>query len=64
MKKRDVMSTEERLIWLSEILRSEEGAVSDKFKALDMINKMTGDYGGRSEAEASQTVEIDIRLVD
>ena len=43
-EKSTIMTAQERLEWLSEIIRSDEETTNDKLKASDQMNKMQGDY--------------------
>lgn len=43
-EKSTIMTAQERLEWLSDIIRSDEETTSDKLKASDQMNKMQGDY--------------------
>lgn len=58
LKKKAIMTAEERMEWLTKIIKGEEKettyyegeekkrepCLSDKMKALDLLNKMTGEY--------------------
>lgn len=41
---KSIMTAQERLIWLSEIIRSEEESTDTKLKASDQMNKMQAAY--------------------
>lgn len=42
--KPSIMSAQERLEWLSQLIKSENESTSDKLKAADIMNKMQGEY--------------------
>ena len=44
LAKPSIMSAQERLEWLTQLIKSEEETTSDKLKATDIMNKMTGEY--------------------
>lgn len=46
-----IMSAQERLEWLSGLIKSEEETTADKLKASDQMNKMQGVYITRVEGE-------------
>ena len=41
--KEKIMSAQERLIWLTELIQSENETTGDKLRASDQMNKMQGD---------------------
>lgn len=53
LTKETIMSAQERLEWLTELICSEEESTGDKLKALDIMNKMTGEYTQRVVADIS-----------
>ena len=59
-----VMSARERMEWLSELIRSENETTTDKLKAVDLINKMSGEYVQKVEADVKQAYTIHIDLID
>jgi len=44
LAKPSIMSAQERLEWLTELINSEEESTTDKLKAADIMNKMQGEY--------------------
>lgn len=48
-----IMSAQERLEWLTELIQSDEEGTGDKLKAIDLMNKMTGEYVQRVVADVS-----------
>lgn len=74
-----IMTAKERMIWLSNVVKGEikhtsygsngeayenEAYISDKLKAVDTLNKMSGEYITRVEAEVDNNVTINISLED
>lgn len=58
-----IMSAQERLKWLSELISSDED-VNAKLKAIDIMNKMSGEYVQKVEADVKNEVVINIELSD
>ena len=59
-----IMSAQERLEWLTGLIRSENESTSDKLKAADIMNKMQGEYVQKVEAKVDSEVTINVELVD
>ena len=59
-----IMSAQERLEWLTELVNSEEETTADKLKACEIMNKMTGEYVQKVVADVDTTYSINIDLVD
>ncbi len=59
-----VMSAQKRLEWLTELVMSEEESTPDKLKAVDIMNKMQGEYVQKVQAEVTNAVNISIELSD
>ena len=64
LAKPSIMSAQERLEWLTEVIKSEEESTSDKLRAADIMNKMQGEYVQKVEAEVKNAVSICIELSD
>lgn len=58
-----IMTAQERLKWLTELINSEEDTAA-KLKAIDIMNKMQGEYVQKVEANVTNEVNINIELVD
>ena len=67
------------MVWLSDVVRGKvkhisyggngeeyenEAYISDKIKAVDTLNKMSGEYITKVEADVSSEVNINIELSD
>ena len=74
-----IMSAKERMIWLSDVVKGKikhtsydsngeayenEAYISDKLKAVDTLNKMSGEYITKVEADVNTDVNINIELSD
>lgn len=60
----NIMTAQKRLEWLTELVYNEESCVSDKLKAIDIMNKMQGEYVQKVQAEVTNAVNISIELSD
>lgn len=69
-----IMSAKERMIWLSNVIKNKEleedndgfkpADLNTKIKALDTLNKMSGEYITKVEADVNSDVNINIELSD
>lgn len=59
-----IMSAQKRLEWLTGIIQSQEETTGDKLRAVDIMNKMQGEYVQKVEAEVKAETTINIELVD
>ena len=59
-----IMSAQERLEWLTQLIQSENETTSDKLRATDIMNKMQGEYVQKVETEIKNAVNINIELSD
>ena len=59
-----IMTAQERLEWLTKLIKSDEEPTNDKLKAIDIMNKMQGEYVQKVEAEVTREVVINIELSD
>ena len=59
-----IMTAQERLRWLTEVIQSPETSINDKLKAADIMNKMQGEYVQKIAAEVQTETTINIELVD
>lgn len=56
------MTVEERMAWLSELIRDEKTDKGTKLKAADLLNKMDGGYQQKEDTAAELTIRV--RLVE
>ena len=59
-----IMSAQKRLEWLTGVINSGEESTGDKLRAIDIMNKMQGEYVQKVEAEVHNAVNISIELCD
>lgn len=78
LEDKTIMSAEERMKWLSKVINCDikvkqeydneikeyDPYMSDRLKALDMLNKMDGQYITKLEADVNSDVTINIELTD
>ena len=63
LTKDTIMSAQKRLEWLTEIIKGSH-LTQDKLRAVDIMNKMTGEYVQKVEADVKQEFTINVELVD
>ena len=59
-----IMTAQERMEWLTKLINNTEEGTTDRLRALDIFNKMTGEYVQRVEADVKNEVTINIELSD
>ena len=59
-----IMSAQKRLEWLTKVIQNEEESTGDRLKAIDLMNKMQGEYIQKIAAEVQTETTINIELVD
>ena len=59
-----VMNAQERRETLTDIAKNQEASLSDRMKAIDLLNKMDGEYVQKIAAEVQTETTINIELVD
>lgn len=59
-----IMSAQKRLEWLTELVGDNITPTEHKLRALDIMNKMTGEYVQKIAAEVQTETTINIELVD
>lgn len=71
LQDKSIMSAKERMVWLSNVINGEvkthadtEAYMTDKIKALDILNKMSGEYITKVEADVNNEISINIELSD
>lgn len=48
-----IMSAQERMEWLTKLVKNEEEGTNEKLKAIDIMNKMTGEYVTKIDGQVS-----------
>ena len=64
LAKPSIMSAQERLEWLTERITDDDVDINAKLKAIDIMNKMQGEYVQKVEAEVTNAISINIELSD
>ena len=59
-----IMTAQKRKEWLTQVIQSEDESTSDKLRAIDLMNKMDGEYVQKVEAAVTNAVNISIELSD
>ena len=59
-----IMSAKARLEWLTNLVHNEEEGTNEKLKAIDIMNKMQGEYVQKVEADVKSEFTINIELSD
>jgi phage terminase small subunit len=74
LKNKAIMTAQERMIWLTEVIKdvqkekvlvedieiSKTADLNTKMKALDILNKMSGEYTTKIEADIDTVIRVDI----
>lgn len=58
LKDERIMSAKDRQVALSDIARSDEQDPSDRIRAIDTLNKMTGEYTVKVDAKVEQSEKL------
>lgn len=61
---KSIMTAQERMEWLTRLIYNDEEGTSEKLKAIDLLNKMDGEYVQKIAAEVKSETTINIELVD
>lgn len=78
LENKTIMTAQERMVWLTKIINCDikvkqeydnevkeyDPYISDRLKALDLLNKMSGEYVTKIDADVSTDVNINIELTD
>lgn len=59
-----IMSAQKRLEWLTEVIQSKDETMKNRLTAVEIINKMQGEYVQKVQAEVDSNVTINIELTD
>lgn len=62
--KPSIMTAQDRLEWLTEVIQNTEERTENRLKAADIMNKMQGEYVTKVEADVKGDVSINIELSD
>lgn len=59
LQDKSIMSAQERMIWLTDLIKKEPKAnMTDKLKAIDVLNKMSGEYTNKIEANVNTDIKV------
>lgn len=59
LQDKSIMSAQERMIWLTDLIKKEPKAnMTDKLKAIDVLNKMSGEYTTKVEANVNTDIKV------
>ena len=64
MASKSIMTAQERMEWLTELIGNENVGTTDRLRAIDIMNKMQGEYVQKVDANVHQDVTINVELVD
>lgn len=74
LKNKAIMTATERMIWLTDVVKDNQldtdnegykpADLNTKMKAIDILNKMSGEYITKVEADVNTDVTINIELSD
>lgn len=64
LAKASILSATQRAMILSQIATDKEQGTADKIRAIDTLNKMSGEYVQKIDANVNQDVTISIELSD
>lgn len=59
-----IMSSQKRMEWLTSLIQDNDASNTDKLRALDILNKMDGEYVQKIAAEVEMEKTIVVELVD
>lgn len=50
--------------WLTDLIKNKEEGTTDRLRAIDIINKMTGEYVTKIDADVKNDITINVELSD
>ena len=59
-----IMSTQKRMEWLTSIVNATGESTGDRLKAIDILNKMSGEYVQKVQADVDTDVTVTVVLGD
>jgi phage terminase small subunit len=62
--KSTIMSAQERMEWLTDLIKNTNEGTTDRLRAIDIINKMTGEYVTKIDADVKNDITINVELSD
>ena len=64
MEKTAVMTALEKRLLLKEMVLNQKNSMSDRLKALDIDNKMSGEYIENLKVESDNTLNVTVKVVN
>ena len=64
MASKSIMTAQQRMEWLTELINNTDVGTTDRLRAIDIMNKMQGEYVQKVDANVHQDVTINVELVD
>ena len=64
LTKSTIMTAQERLEWLTKLIKDTNEGTTDRLRAIDLMNKMQGEYVQKVEATVDSEISINIELSD
>ena len=64
LESKAIMTAQERMEWLTQLIGNENVGTTDRLRAIDIMNKMQGEYVQKVDANVHQDVTINVELVD
>ena len=64
LDKSTIMTAQQRLEWLTKLINNTEEGTTDRLRAIDLMNKMQGEYVQKVEANVNTDISINIELSD
>ena len=64
LEKSTIMTAQQRLEWLTKLINNTEEGTTDRLRAIDLMNKMQGEYVQKVEANVNTDISINIELSD
>ena len=61
---KSIMTAQQRMEWLTQLIGNENVGTTDRLRAIDIMNKMQGEYVQKVDANVHQDVTINVELVD
>ena len=64
LSSKSIMTAQQRMEWLTQLINNPEEGTTDRLRAIDIMNKMQGEYVQKVEANVQNEVTINVELVD
>ena len=64
LESKAIMTAQERMEWMTQLIGNENVGTTYRLRAIDIMNKMQGEYVQKVDANVHQDVTINVELVD